>query len=100
MLDSKGVIKKSRHSFQAHKSEFATDRNIDTLVEAMKDADVFVGLSQPNIVNQSMLLSMAKDPIVFAMANPTPEIDYKLACQTRADVIMATGKVRSPQSSK
>ena len=56
----------------------------------MKGADVFVGLSQPNIVNQSMLLSMAKDPIVFAMANPTPEIDYKLACQTRADVIMAT----------
>ena len=96
MLDSRGVIKKSRQGLQAHKSEFATDRNIDTLVEAMKGADVFVGLSQPNIVNQSMLLSMAKDPIVFAMANPTPEIDYKLACQTRADVIMATGRSDHP----
>ena len=96
MLDSKGVIKKSRHGLQAHKAEFSTDRNIDTLAEALKGADVFVGLSQPNIVNQSMLLSMAKDPIVFAMANPTPEIDYKLACQTRADVIMATGRSDHP----
>ena len=62
----------------------------------MIEADVFIGLSQPNILNESMLLSMAKNPIVFAMANPTPEIDYDLACQTRADIIMATGRSDHP----
>ena len=96
MLDSKGVIKKSRENLTSQKAEFATDRTIDNLSEAMKGADVFVGLSQPNIVDQSMLLSMANDPIVFAMANPTPEIDYNLACQTRADIIMATGRSDHP----
>jgi malate dehydrogenase (oxaloacetate-decarboxylating)(NADP+) len=96
MLDSKGVIKKSRQNLTPQKAEFATDRNIDTLSQAMKGADVFVGLSQPNIVDQSMLLSMANDPIVFAMANPNPEIDYNLACQTRADIIMATGRSDHP----
>ena len=96
MLDSKGVIKKSRQNLTPQKAEFATDRNIDTLSQAMEGADVFVGLSQPNIVDQSMLLSMANDPIVFAMANPNPEIDYNLACQTRADIIMATGRSDHP----
>ena len=96
MLDSKGVIKKSRKNLTPQKAEFATDRNIDTLSQAMEGADVFVGLSQPNIVDQSMLLSMANDPIVFAMANPNPEIDYNLACQTRADIIMATGRSDHP----
>ena len=96
MLDSKGVIKKSRQSLTAEKAEFATERRIDTLPEAMNAADVFVGLSQPNILDQSMLLSMANDPIVFAMANPTPEIDYNLACQTRDDIIMATGRSDHP----
>jgi malate dehydrogenase (oxaloacetate-decarboxylating)(NADP+) len=62
----------------------------------MIEADVFIGLSQPNILNESMLLSMAKNPIVFAMANPTPEVDYDLACQTRADIIMATGRSDHP----
>ena len=96
MLDSKGVIKKSRQNLTPQKAEFATDRNIDTLSQALEGADVFVGLSQPNIVDQSMLLSMANDPIVFAMANPNPEIDYDLACQTRADIIMATGRSDHP----
>ena len=96
MLDSKGVIKKSRQNLTPQKAEFATDRNIDTLSEAMEGADVFIGLSQPNIVDQSMLLSMANNPIVFAMANPNPEIDYNLACQTRADIIMATGRSDHP----
>ena len=62
----------------------------------MTDADVFIGLSQPNILDENMLLSMAKNPIVFAMANPTPEIDYNLACKTRADIIMATGRSDHP----
>jgi malate dehydrogenase (oxaloacetate-decarboxylating)(NADP+) len=83
MLDSKGVIRKSRPELSSHKAEFATDREIDTLAEAMRGGDVFIGLSQPNILDEKMLLSMAKNPIVFAMANPTPEIDYDLACKTR-----------------
>jgi malate dehydrogenase (oxaloacetate-decarboxylating)(NADP+) len=96
MLDSKGVIRSSRSNLSSYKAEFATDRKIDTLEEAMIEADVFIGLSQPNILNESMLLSMAKNPIVFAMANPTPEIDYNLACQTRKDIIMATGRSDHP----
>ncbi|NBS18202.1 MAG: NADP-dependent malic enzyme [Flavobacteriia bacterium] len=96
MLDSQGVIRKSRPQLSSQKAEFATDREIDTLAEAMDGADVFIGLSQPNIVDQKMLRSMAQDPIVFAMANPTPEIDYDLACQTRDDIIMATGRSDHP----
>ena len=96
MLDSKGVIKKSRPNLSSQKKEFATDLDIDTLAEAMKEADVFIGLSQPNILDESMLLSMSKNPIVFAMANPTPEIDYDLACRTREDIIMATGRSDHP----
>ena len=96
MLDSKGVIRNSRPNLSSQKAEFATDRKIDTLAEAMTEADVFIGLSQPNILDENMLLSMAKNPIVFAMANPTPEIDYDLACSIRADIIMATGRSDHP----
>ncbi|WGK65569.1 NADP-dependent malic enzyme [Croceiramulus getboli] len=96
MTDSKGVIRKDRESLSTEKAEFATDRKIDTLEEAMKDADVFVGLSIAGIVSPEMLKSMAKNPIVFAMANPDPEISYDLACATRDDIIMATGRSDNP----
>lgn len=96
MLDSKGVIRKDRDSLTDEKAEFATHRKIDTLDEAMVDADVFVGLSVKDIVTPSMLLSMAPNPIVFAMANPDPEIEYDLAVKTRKDIIMATGRSDHP----
>ena len=96
MLDSKGVIRKDRDNLTKQKAEFATDRKIDSLGEAMKDADVFIGLSIANIVTPEMLLSMAAKPIVFAMANPDPEIEYNLACMTRDDIIMATGRSDHP----
>ena len=96
MLDSKGVIRKDRETLSLEKAEFATTRTIDTLDEAMKDADVFVGLSIADIVTPSMLKSMAKDPIVFAMANPDPEIQYHVAIKTRKDIIMATGRSDHP----
>lgn len=96
MLDSKGVIRKDRESLTAEKVEFASHRNIDTLDEAMKDADVFLGLSVKDIVSPAMLLSMAPNPIVFAMANPDPEIEYDLAVKTRKDIIMATGRSDHP----
>ncbi len=96
MLDSKGVIRKDRESLTEEKQEFATDRKIDTLEEAMKDADVFIGLSVADIMSPQMLLSMAETPIVFAMANPDPEISYRLAIETRNDIIMATGRSDHP----
>jgi malate dehydrogenase (oxaloacetate-decarboxylating)(NADP+) len=96
MLDSKGVIRSDRENLSAEKLEFASDRKIDTLEEAMIDADVFIGLSIADVVNAEMLLTMAKDPIVFAMANPDPEIGYDLAVQTRKDIIMATGRSDHP----
>ncbi len=96
MLDSKGVIRDDRGTLSEEKAEFATHRKIDTLEEAMKDADVFIGLSIADIVSQDMLRSMAKNPIVFAMANPNPEIDYNLAIDTREDIIMATGRSDHP----
>ncbi|TBW30157.1 NADP-dependent malic enzyme [Gramella sp. KN1008] len=96
MLDSKGVIRKDRDNLSEEKAEFATARKIDTLEEAMKNADVFVGLSIANIVSPEMLKTMAKKPIVFAMANPNPEIDYELAMETRKDIIMATGRSDHP----
>ncbi len=96
MLDSKGVIRKDRENLSKEKLEFASDRKIDTLEEAMIDADVFIGLSIKDVVSPEMLLSMAKDPIVFAMANPDPEIKYELACKTRKDIIMATGRSDHP----
>lgn len=96
MLDSKGVIRKDRDGLSKEKAEFATDRKIDTLEEALQDADVFVGLSIGNIVSPKMLKSMAAKPIVFALANPDPEIAYDLACKTRDDIIMATGRSDHP----
>ncbi len=96
MLDSKGVIRDDRENLSQEKSEFASKRKIDTLEEAMKDADVFVGLSVKDIVTPDMLKSMASNPIVFAMANPDPEIEYDLAVKTRKDIIMATGRSDHP----
>jgi len=96
MLDSNGVIRKDRENLSEEKAEFATARKIDTLEEAMKNADVFVGLSIADIVSPEMLKTMGKRPIVFAMANPNPEIDYQLAMDTRKDIIMATGRSDHP----
>ena len=96
MLDSKGVIRSDRDNLTAQKAEFATDRKIDTLEEAMQDADVFIGLSTSDIVSQDMLRAMSANPIVFAMANPDPEIAYDLAIATREDIIMATGRSDHP----
>ncbi|TLP82276.1 NADP-dependent malic enzyme [Maribacter sp. ACAM166] len=96
MLDSKGVIRKDAENLAESKKEFATDRKIDTLDEAMVNADVFVGLSIANIVSPEMLISMADNPIVFAMANPDPEIDYNIAIAARKDIIMATGRSDHP----
>jgi len=96
MLDSRGVIRQDRENLTSQKSEFATTKKIDTLEEAMRDVDVFIGLSTSNIVSPKMLKSMAKNPIVFAMANPDPEITYDLAIQTRDDIIMATGRSDNP----
>ncbi|HLS31839.1 MAG TPA: NADP-dependent malic enzyme [Flavobacteriaceae bacterium] len=96
MTDSKGVIRKDRKNLSDQKTEFATERDINTLEDAMENADVFVGLSVGNIVSEEMLLSMADNPIVFAMANPDPEITYDKAVGTRKDVIMATGRSDYP----
>lgn len=96
MTDSKGVIRLDRKNLSVYKREFATNKKIDTLEDALKNADVFIGLSRSNMVNPGMLLSMAKNPIVFAMANPDPEIEYSLAMKTRDDIIMATGRSDHP----
>jgi len=96
MCDSKGVIRKDAENLTSQKAEFATDKDLHTLKEAMVDSDVFIGLSVGDVVTTEMLNSMAKDPIVFAMANPDPEISYKKAIKTRDDVIMATGRSDHP----
>ena len=96
MLDSKGVIHKTRDNLTKEKAQFATDQKISNLDEAIKKADVFIGLSQPDILTPSMLKKMAPSPIVFAMANPDPEINYEKACKTRNDIIMATGRSDHP----
>ena len=96
MTDSKGVIRNDRKNLSKEKSEFSTDRDINTLEEAFLGADVFIGLSQGNIVSENMLKSMGSNPIVFAMANPDPEIKYKTACSVRDDIIMATGRSDNP----
>ena len=96
MLDSKGVIKQNREGVEGNKALFATNRRCDTLDEAMKNADIFLGLSVANIVSAEMLQSMAKRPIVFALANPDPEISYKEAMDSRDDIIMATGRSDHP----
>lgn len=96
MLDSKGVIRQEHKNLSEHKKLFATDKNIYTLEEAMVNADVFVGLSVGNVLNENHLKSMAKNPIVFALANPDPEIDYQKALNIRDDIIMATGRSDYP----
>ena len=96
MCDSKGVIRKDAENLTEQKAEFATHEDLNTLEEAMVGSDVFIGLSKGGIVSPEMLLSMANDPIVFALANPTPEIEYDLAVSTRKDVIMATGRSDTP----
>lgn len=96
MLDSKGVISVRRDNLDKYKNQFATTSTAETLEESLVGADVFVGLSKGNILSPEMILSMAEKPIVFAMANPTPEIDYNLAIQTRPDLIMATGRSDYP----
>ena len=96
MCDSKGVLSKSRPNLDDIKKQFVTDRKITTLKEAMKDADVFVGLSVANAITPEDLNSMANDPIVFALANPDPEIEYDLARKTRKDAILATGRSDHP----
>ena len=97
MLDSKGVISKERTDLNEQKRYFATDRtDIHTLAEAIKGADVFLGLSRGNVLSQDMIRSMAAHPIVFALANPTPEISYEDAMASRPDVLMATGRSDYP----
>ncbi|MGV3684550.1 MAG: NADP-dependent malic enzyme [Daejeonella sp.] len=96
MLDRSGVIRSDRDKLEGTKAEFATSRKISTLEEAVKDSDVFIGLSSPDVLTADMLKTMAKNPIVFAMANPNPEIAYELAIQTRKDIIMATGRSDYP----
>ena len=97
MLDSRGVIYKGRDHITEEKVEFATSKtNIHTLEEAIKGADVFVGLSKGNILSQQMIQSMVDHPIVFALANPVPEISYEEAIAARPDVLMATGRSDYP----
>lgn len=96
MLDRSGVIRNDRANLEGTKAEFATTRKINTLAEAVKDSDVFIGLSSPDVLTAEMLKTMAKNPIVFAMANPDPEIAYELAIKTRKDIIMATGRSDYP----
>ncbi len=97
MLDSKGVITSDRPSLTEQKKLFATDRrDINTLEEAVKGADVFVGLSKGNVLTQDMIRSMADQPIVFALANPVPEISYEDAMASRPDVLMSTGRSDYP----
>lgn len=97
MCDTKGVLYKGRtHGMNEYKEEFAVETDARTLEDALVGADVFVGLSSADVVTQDMVKSMAKDPIVFAMANPDPEIRYELAIEARPDVIMATGRSDYP----
>ena len=97
MLDSKGVITSDRENLTEQKRQFATDRrDVHTLAEAVSGADVFVGLSKGNVLTQDMVRSMADKPIVFALANPVPEISYEDAMASRPDVLMSTGRSDYP----
>ncbi len=96
MCDSKGVLNKKRQDLDAIKKQFMTDSDVDTLQQAMKGADFFAGLSVANAITPEDLNNMARDPIVFALANPDPEIDYDLAKRSRPDVILATGRSDYP----
>jgi malate dehydrogenase (oxaloacetate-decarboxylating)(NADP+) len=96
MVDTKGVINRKRKDLNKFKQEFITDRDIDTLAQAVIGSDMFLGLSAANMMTREMLASMAKDPIVFAMANPNPEISFEDAMSTRNDLIFATGRSDYP----
>ncbi|UEG51298.1 NADP-dependent malic enzyme [Ferruginibacter lapsinanis] len=96
VYDSKGLISRDRTDLDEMKKEFISDSKDTTLVEGMKDADVFIGLSKGNILTPEMVKSMAKNPIIFAMANPDPEISYEEAIGARKDLIMATGRSDYP----
>ena len=96
MFDINGVLHHGREDLSDLQKKFAVEKRYENLGEAMEGADVFLGLSVGNIVSPDMLKKMAKRPIVFAMANPNPEIDYELACATRKDIIMATGRSDHP----
>ncbi len=96
MVDSKGVINEKRKDLNKYKQEFITERDIDSLAEAVKGADLFLGLSTANMLSKDMLATMADNPVVFAMANPDPEITYEDAMSTRSDLIFATGRSDYP----
>ena len=97
MLDSKGVITTDRDNLNEQKREFATSRtDVHTLAEALQGADVFVGLSKGNVLTKDMVRSMADKPIIFALANPVPEISYEDALEARPDVLMSTGRTDYP----
>jgi malate dehydrogenase (oxaloacetate-decarboxylating)(NADP+) len=96
MVDSKGVIRKDRKDLSASKAVFATERKIDKLEEALVGADMFLGLSQAGVLSKKMVKKMAKNPIVFALANPDPEIPYEDAVDSRDDIIIATGRSDYP----
>ncbi len=96
MLDSKGVLRKDRTDLNKYKAEFATNLNVRTLDDAMKGADLFLGLSKADVVTKEMVRSMSKNPVIFAMANPDPEISYDDAMSVRDDLIMATGRSDFP----
>jgi malate dehydrogenase (oxaloacetate-decarboxylating)(NADP+) len=96
MVDSKGVLNRKRKDLNKYKQEFVTDRDVDTLEQAIKGADLFLGLSAANMMTKEMLASMADNPIVFAMANPNPEISFEDAMATRKDLIFATGRSDYP----
>jgi malate dehydrogenase (oxaloacetate-decarboxylating)(NADP+) len=96
MFDSRGPLTKDRTDLNETKRQFAIDTKVRNLSEAMVGADMFLGLSVGNVVKKEMLLSMAENPIVFALANPTPEIAYDVAIGTRSDIVMATGRSDFP----
>lgn len=96
MVDSKGVLNRKRKDLNKYKQEFITERDIDSLAEAVKGADLFLGLSTANMLSKEMLATMADNPVVFAMANPDPEITYEDAMATRSDLIFATGRSDYP----
>jgi malate dehydrogenase (oxaloacetate-decarboxylating)(NADP+) len=96
MCDSKGVINKKRKDLNKYKQEFVTRRDLDTLEQAVKGADIFLGLSAACMMSKEMLASMSDNPIVFAMANPNPEISFEDAMATRDDMIFATGRSDYP----
>lgn len=96
MVDSKGAITDRRNDLDKYKKEFITERNVETLDDAIKGTDVFIGLSKGNIMNEKAVISMNNNPIIFALANPVPEIDYSQAKAIRPDAIIATGRSDTP----